>query len=82
MSVLLLYPNENSHGIVHAYEGKMCSGRISSSRCCKVCLEQAEAPLGMGVKVQPCGKSTPAAEDAVSGGVSAALGRWAGEGGL
>ncbi|KAF2975012.1 hypothetical protein EK904_006940 [Melospiza melodia maxima] len=31
----------------------------------------------MGVKVQPRGKSTPAAEDAVSGRVSAALGRWA-----
>lgn len=82
MSVLLAYPNENSCGIVHAYEGKMCSGRISSSHHCKVCWEQVEALLGMGVKVQPCGKSTPAAEDAVSGRIGAALGRWGAEGGL
>lgn len=75
MSMLLAYPNENSHGIVHTYEGKMCCGRISSFQRCKVCLEQVEAPLGMGVKVQPHGKSTPAAEDSVSDRISAALGR-------
>lgn len=82
MSMLLAYPNENSHGLVHAYEGKMCSGRISYSHHCKVCLQQVEALLGLGVKVQPCGKSTPAAEDTVSGRISAALGRWQAEGGF
>lgn len=47
----LIIHNENSHGMMHVFESKMCARRISYLQHHKVCLEQVEAPLGMGIKV-------------------------------
>ena len=63
----LSYHNENSRGIMHAFEGRIYSGRVSYLQHHQVHLEQGEVPLGMVYRcTQSCGKSTPTVEGCVS----------------
>lgn len=80
-SMLLAYPNENSREIVHAYEGKMCSGRISSSQHCKLCLEQVGGGCeGVAIwQIYTCCRQFCVSRDQCSSGKVGRWGRfWAG----